>query len=159
MEGCMCSLCKEYISKENVIYESHFWFVMFNRFPYLPGHIMLVPKRPIPNLEDITVEERVEMINELIDAQTLLINALQNKFGVTSSNIGINLGPNSGASIPTHLHIHLVPRRPNDSNFMHTCTFSGFGERHDPIMYDKMYSNARMWIIEEASKRKIKEKL
>lgn len=155
MEDCNCALCKEYISKENVIYEKEFWFVMFNRFPYLPGHIMLVPKRPIAKLEDITSVERTEMTNEMIRAQTLLLDALSLNFGVTSVNIGINIGPNSGASIPTHLHIHLVPRRPNDSNFMHTCTFSGFGERHDPIMYDKMYSNARMWILEHA--RKIKE--
>ena len=34
--------------------------------------------------------------------------------GARSYNVGINMGPHSGASIPSHLHIHVVPRYPKD---------------------------------------------
>jgi diadenosine tetraphosphate (Ap4A) HIT family hydrolase len=146
MSECNCALCKEYENRENIIQDYSLWFLMFNRFPYLPGHVMLVPKRPVQDMMNLTEYERNEMILLITNTQNILIKALEST-GVTSCNIGINIGPHSGGSIPTHLHVHLVPRRMNDTNFMHSCTFSGEGLRRDPIMFNGMYENARKCII------------
>ena len=132
-----CKLCDEFISKKNVICEFKHCFLMFNRFPYLPGHIMLVPKRPCAKLSEYNSEERLEIFNVLHRAQDILMETLE----IDSTNIGINTGPNSGASIPTHLHIHIIPRKKNDMNFMSTVTQSA-------IRFPEINNKARMAIIQ-----------
>jgi len=111
-----CGLCNEFDSKENVIKEFKHCFVMFNKYPYLPGHVMIVSKRPIVSLADCTKEERIEIIDVLSCSQQLVMNSLD----IKSSNIGINTGTDSGGSILDHLHIHIVPRTARDMNFMYT---------------------------------------
>jgi ATP adenylyltransferase len=147
---CECGLCQEFEKKENIIFEFKYTFFMFNRYPYLPGHIMLVPKRIVSCVSDLNSEEKMELINNIALGQDLLYTALHDTLQVTSTNVGINTGPDSGASIPGHLHVHIVPRRHRDTNFMHTCTFSGTASHghNDPIMYKGMYNNARKWILQ-----------
>ena len=137
MTSHSCKLCDEFNSKENIIKEFKHVFLMFNRYPYVPGHIMLVPKRAFSTLYQYSDEERTEIFDILYKSQHLLMQCLE----VTSSNIGLNTGPNSGGSIPSHLHIHILPRCDNDMNFMMTTT-------ENPIRFREHNDSARKKILE-----------
>jgi ATP adenylyltransferase len=85
-----------------------------NKYPYSNGHIMIVPKRHLANVMDLSPEERLEMMDLLALGEQALKQALD-AHGI---NAGFNLGQSAGAGIPGHLHLHLVPRWQNDVNFM-----------------------------------------
>jgi ATP adenylyltransferase len=87
---------------------------VLNRYPYNAGHLLAIPYREVPNLEDLSQEERLDLMNLLVTAQDILKKALK----PDGFNIGMNLGKGAGAGIPTHLHVHIVPRWNGDTNFM-----------------------------------------
>lgn len=114
-EGCVfckCSIrCDEY-----VIYEGKSCFVMINRYPYVSGHLMIIPMRHIGEIEELTGEERSEIF-ALLDTTVRVIKEAMNPGGF---NIGINIGKAGGAGIEEHLHVHVIPRWEGDTNFMST---------------------------------------
>ncbi len=89
-------------------------FVMLNRFPYTSGHLMVLPNRAVPELEDLSDDEYTELWSLVRDSVAALKGAL-NPQGV---NLGVNLGAVAGGSQADHLHVHAVPRWQGDSNFM-----------------------------------------
>ena len=89
-------------------------FILMNRYPYNAGHLLVLPLREVPDLEDLDDEERACFMNTTIKAKRLLQKALK----PDGFNIGINLGEAAGAGIPRHLHLHVVPRWNGDTNFM-----------------------------------------
>jgi ATP adenylyltransferase len=65
------------------------------------------------DIEDLTVEERSDLMEETVTGKHLLSVALK----PDGFNVGFNLGRVSGGSIE-HLHAHIVPRWGGDNNFM-----------------------------------------
>ena len=88
-------------------------YLVLNRFPYNPGHLLAVPFREVTGLEELTPVESAELMKEMVFAKKLLTAALK----PDGFNIGFNLGSAAGGSIP-HLHAHIVPRWNGDTNFM-----------------------------------------
>lgn len=91
-------------------------FVIFNRYPYTNGHLMVAPYRETANLEELDEEELLE-IHQLVVRAT---RWLRQAYGPEGFNIGVNLGKAAGAGIPVHVHWHIVPRWSGDTNFMTT---------------------------------------
>lgn len=89
-------------------------YLILNRYPYNPGHIMAVPYREVAALEDLSVSERAELTELIVRAKSLLSRTM-NPDGF---NIGLNEGSAAGAGIAGHLHWHIVPRWTGDHNFM-----------------------------------------
>ena len=91
----------------------HF-FIALNLFPYTKGHLLIIPNKHVKQLNDLSDEERYELIDLINGSLTILNQALK----PDGTNVGINLGEVAGASIPDHLHIHILPRYKNDIGFV-----------------------------------------
>jgi ATP adenylyltransferase len=89
-------------------------FVCLNKYPFAPGHLMVVPRRHVSGVEDLGREEHAALWALVRDA----IVALKTAIAPPGINVGINLGSAAGAGIAEHMHAHLVPRWPGDTNFM-----------------------------------------
>ncbi|MEM4658688.1 MAG: HIT domain-containing protein [Candidatus Methanosuratincola sp.] len=113
--GCIfCDKPKETNDRANLIlYRGKTCYMMMNRYPYSNGHIMVLPLRHTKMLEDLTSEEKLELMDQIV----LGTEALK-VFSPDGFNIGMNLGRAAGAGIEDHLHFHVVPRWSGDTNFM-----------------------------------------
>jgi ATP adenylyltransferase len=89
-------------------------YAVLNTYPYNGGHVMVVPYRPVPDLEQLTDAEMLEIMQWLRRCQ----RALREVMRPDGFNIGVNVGKVAGAGIVEHLHLHVVPRWIGDSNFM-----------------------------------------
>jgi ATP adenylyltransferase len=88
--------------------------LMLNLFPYVNGHLLVVPYDHVADLEQLDDETLSEMMLTTVKALRLLRTAM-NPHGF---NVGVNLGQAAGAGIQDHVHIHVVPRWQGDTNFM-----------------------------------------
>ncbi|MBE0585140.1 MAG: HIT domain-containing protein, partial [Desulfofustis sp.] len=87
---------------------------LLNRFPYANGHLLIAPVRHVAGLTDLSPGERAGLM-ELVNSSTVILEQVLKPDGF---NIGINIGPDAGAGIPEHLHIHIVPRWRGDHNYL-----------------------------------------
>ncbi len=100
-------------AKALIIHRSKLSYLILNRFPYNPGHLLAVPFRAATDLTELDAAERADLMDEIIRAKEILHLAIDSH----AFNIGFNLGSAAGRSIP-HLHGHIVPRWNGDTNFM-----------------------------------------
>lgn len=96
-----------------IVHRSALSFLVLNRFPYNPGHLLAVPFREVTELEELSHAERADLMEIIVFGKRLLTAALK----ADGCNVGFNLGSVAGGSI-AHLHGHIVPRWKGDNNFM-----------------------------------------
>ncbi len=89
-------------------------YCVLNLYPYNSGHMMVVPYREEPNLENLSFAESTELMAFAQAAVRVLKKVSQ----PDACNVGFNLGRAAGGSVSEHLHLHIVPRWSGDSNFM-----------------------------------------
>ena len=121
IEGCVFCHIVNNDSKEDdeelgVLHREKDFFIVMNKYPYSPGHFMIIPNIHTANLEDLDSEVFAKMS---VCAQKG-VKMLKDVFGAKGVNIGMNLGKAGGAGIEDHIHMHLVPRWIGDTNFITT---------------------------------------
>ena len=99
-----------------VVYRGDRAFIVLNLYPYISGHLMIVPYDHIGELDAAPKE----VTDELMDLTKRSQTALRQVYGPDGFNIGMNLGKAAGAGIADHIHIHAMPRWSGDTNFMTT---------------------------------------
>lgn len=98
----------------HIVHRGERCFVILNAYPYGTGHLLVLPYREVPDLEDLEPDEVVELWATVTDA----VRAVKAAYAPDGVNVGINLGRPAGGSVSEHLHVHVVPRWTGDSNFM-----------------------------------------
>jgi len=113
-----CVFCKRLKMKDSVknliVFRGETCFVILNKFPYNSGHTLIVPYRHIGQIEKLNETEA----NEFFDLTRKTVAVVKKALKPNSLNLGMNLGRSSGAGIPGHAHMHVVPRWQGDTNFM-----------------------------------------
>jgi len=99
-----------------VLHRAQHCFVVLNLYPYISGHLMIVPYLHTSEFDSMAKEITDDMTDQAKRAQT----ALREVYKPAGFNLGMNLGSAAGAGITDHLHIHLLPRWGGDTNFMTT---------------------------------------
>jgi ATP adenylyltransferase len=118
-EGCVfCRMAgdPEHDADNFVVHRAVHAFVVLNLYPYITGHMLVVPYLHTSELDSIAKEITDEMMDLTKRAQT----ALREVYSPAGFNVGMNLGAAAGAGIADHVHIHVLPRWGGDTNFMTT---------------------------------------
>jgi len=92
---------------------------VMNLYPYSSGHLLVAPVRHVASFEDLTDDEVIALAR----AQVRGLRAVRGAYSPDGVNVGVNIGRAAGAGVPTHLHIHVLPRWSGDTNF--TTTIAG----------------------------------
>lgn len=122
----------------HVLHRDEHCFVVMNRYPYTPGHFMIIPHCHTDALEMLDPGVWLHMSGLAQKG----VRMLKEGFGAHGVNIGMNLGRAGGAGIAEHIHLHLVPRWERDTNFMtaiaHTRVYStDFEKIYDRLRQEK----------------------
>jgi len=117
IEGCVfchISVNPTKAKKLHILHHDAHCFIVMNKYPYTPGHFMIIPHLHTDKLEALDTETWLHMSG----LAQKCVRLLKEGFGAHGVNIGMNLGAPAGAGIAEHIHMHLVPRFNRDTNFI-----------------------------------------
>lgn len=103
-----CPFCNENVLKTQFAESDNFWAI-YNLAPILPGHSLIIPKQHYQSILEVSDNE----LSEMMVFSRKVIRILFKTFNVEAFNWTIQEGIEAGQTVP-HLHLHLIPRVPND---------------------------------------------
>jgi histidine triad (HIT) family protein len=103
------SIFKRIIDREipaDIVFEDEQCLAFRDISPKAPVHILVIPKKEIPTLNDLTPEDE-QLVGHLYTA----IRQIAAKEGLTGGyRVTVNCGPDSGQEV-MHIHLHLMGGR------------------------------------------------
>jgi diadenosine tetraphosphate (Ap4A) HIT family hydrolase len=88
-----------------ILAQSKLSFAILDGFPVSKGHALIIPKRHISTIWELTVEEYADAFSLVRHVK----DVLQLNFEPDGMNVGVNCGEVAGQSV-FHAHIHIIPR-------------------------------------------------
>ncbi|RLI78809.1 HIT family protein [Archaeoglobales archaeon] len=106
-----CVFCEIIAGKKDCfkIYEDENVLAFLDINPVVEGHTLVMPKRHVERLEDLSDEEAVFVLRAIKRVVKLLLKKLQ----ADGYNVVVNAGRIAGQEI-LHLHFHVFPRKSGD---------------------------------------------
>lgn len=99
-----------------IVHRAAFNYIVLNIYPYISGHLMIVPFEHTADFSNLSRDSADEMM-ELAQRAHAILGDVYKPHGF---NLGMNLGQSAGAGVTDHLHMHVLPRWTGDANFMST---------------------------------------
>ena len=89
-----------------IAYEDAKYVVIHDINPAAPVHLLVIPRKAIPTLNDLT-----EADQELVGGMFLVATKLMGEMGHTDYRTVFNCGPGAQQSV-FHIHLHVMAGRP-----------------------------------------------
>lgn len=88
----------------NKVFENERILAFYDIQPAAPVHVLIIPKKPIPSMNDVAPEDL-----PLIGEMHAVAQQIAKELGIAESGYRLinNCGPDSGQAVP-HLHYHLI---------------------------------------------------
>lgn len=107
MDQYDCPFCC--MKKHRIQLESEFAAAFLDGFPVTQGHTLVVPKRHVASVFDLTEEEQAAIWTLVAQVRA----KLQAELMPDGFNVGLNDGTSAGQTV-MHAHFHVIPRRHGD---------------------------------------------
>ena len=91
----------------DIVYEDDLVLAFRDIRPAAPSHVLIVPRKVIPRINEATAEDRAVLGHLLLKAAHVARQLGLDKDGY---RLVINNGPNAGETVP-HLHLHILGGR------------------------------------------------
>ncbi|HVF51028.1 MAG TPA: HIT domain-containing protein [Pyrinomonadaceae bacterium] len=117
-----------------VLHRAHHNFIVLNIYPYISGHLLIVPYEHTSELDAASHETTGELMELARRTQTVL----REHYHPHGFNLGMNLGRAAGAGVAEHIHLHVMPRWTGDVNFMTTVGDTRVLPEDLKTTYDKL---------------------
>ena len=104
------TIFKRIIDREipaNIVYEDDLCLAFRDVAPKAPTHVLLIPKKEIPAVNDLTAEDQ-QLAGHLLLVAGRVAQQLELNNGY---RLVVNCGPDAGQAV-NHLHIHILGGRP-----------------------------------------------
>ena len=103
------TIFKKIIDREipaDIVYEDDLCLAFNDVSPQAPTHVLLIPKKEIPTVNDLTEDDQ-----QLMGHMILVAGRLARELGAGDGyRLVVNCGPDAGQEV-YHIHIHLLAGR------------------------------------------------
>ena len=142
-----CPFCD--LKEKYIIFQTQEAVLTVNLFPYIDGHLMVIPKRHIEKMEDFLKEDWQDC-RELI---SLGIAILKEGLQVQDVNVLYREGTKKSGSSLKHLHIHLLPIK---SGFLEGDT-NGFAYKYQDLDFSPLEMAEKLREVRQDIQEKCKK--
>ena len=97
------------ISEKEKLYKGRNFFLIYDRYPVSPGHILIISNTHKIDYFQLSEEEQSELTTLINKAK----NIIENRYSPDGFNIGMNCGKYAGQTV-MHFHCHIIPRYKGD---------------------------------------------